>query len=116
MLRSFLMTILSVGVLGVTPVLAKPPGASVLGEVTLTAGERSAFFGEVIFPLGGDPNIHYGTYLQTYGDIGGDSPAGNAGGYVHFSNIPINQCGTTFFGGVNSTSQPTGRVRVFCQF
>lgn len=99
-----------------TPTLAKPPGATVLGEVTITEGEKSGFFTEVLIPLGGDPNIHYGTYLQTYGDIGGDSPAGNAGGYVHFSNIPINQCGTTFFFGATQDSQATGRVRAFCQF
>lgn len=110
------MTILSVGVLGVTPVLAKPPGATVLGEVTITEGEKPDFFTEVILPLGGDQNFDYGVYLRGYGYIGGDSPAGNAGGYVRFNGFPINQCGTTFFGGVNSTSQPTGRVRVFCHF
>ena len=110
------MTILSVGVLGVIPVLAKPPGATVLGEVTFTAGEKSGFFTELILPLGGNQTTHYGVYAQGYGNIGVDSPAGNAGGYVHFSNIPIKQCGTIFFGGVNTTSQTTGRVRVVCQF
>ena len=115
-LATIAATATTLSVVGIAPVLAKPPGASVLGEVTFTEGERSAFFTEVIIPLGGNPKIHYGTYLQTYGDIGGDSPAGNAGGYVHFSQVPIDQCGVTSFFGVTQASQATARVRLFCQF
>ena len=99
-----------------TPTLAKPPGVSILGEVTLIAGEKSGFFTEVILPLGGNQDVDYGVYLRGYGDIGGDYPAGNAGGYVRFNGFPINQCGLTSFFGVTQDSQATGRVRVFCHF
>jgi len=99
----------------ITPTLAKPK-TSVLGEITLTAGEKSVFFTEVLIPLGGDPNVDYGVYAQGYGDIGGDSQAGNAGGYVHFSQVPIDQCGVTSFFGVTQASQATARFRLFCKF
>lgn len=115
MFRSLTVTAIALAFV-TAPALAKPPGASVLGEITLTAGEKSVFFTEVILPLGGDKNIDYGVYLMVYGDIGGDSPAGNAGGYVRFNGFPINQCGITSFFGATQDSQATGRVRAFCQF
>jgi hypothetical protein len=97
-----------------SPVAAKPPGPSVLGEVTITEGERSGYFTEVILPLGGGQDIHYGVYARGYGDIG-DSPAGDAGGFVHFSKIPIKQCGITSFFGMTQDSKATGKVRGFCR-
>jgi len=96
---------------------AKPPGPSILSEVTLTEGERGSFFTEALIPVGGDNKnkIHYGVYGQGYGDIGGSAPAGNAGVYVNFSKTPITVCSITFFGGINEESNALARARLFCQ-
>jgi hypothetical protein len=82
---------------------AKPPGPSILSEVTLTEGGKASFFTEAIIPLGGNQHTHYGVYGQGYGDIG-DTPAGNAGVYVNFSKVPIENCSATIFGGINEKS------------
>jgi hypothetical protein len=95
---------------------AKPPGPSILSEVTLTEGEKASFFTEVIIPLGGNQHTHYGVYVQGYGDIGGSTPAGHAGGYVNFSKVPIQNCSSTFFfGGINEKSKALVRARLFCK-
>ncbi len=94
---------------------AKPPGPSVLSEVTLTEGEKASFFTEAIIPLGGNQHTHYGVYGQGYGDIGGSTPAGNAGVFVNFSKVPITVCSTTIFVGGNQDSQFISKARLFCK-
>lgn len=99
-----------------SPVAAKPPGPSVLGEVTITEGKKSHFFTEGLFPVVGNSSTHYGLYGRGHTDIGG-KPSGDAGGYIQIGNFLTQKCGLTLFGGVTVTEALfTAKSRLFCQF